>query len=720
MTQLKLLILDDDELTGETIHNVAFFAGMDVRFCQDPKEFFQVLQQWKPTHLAIDLIMPQMDGIEVMVELANRNCNAQIIITSGVGSRVLEAAARSASAHGLDILGILAKPFSPKMFRELLTQAPKLSDANTPKAASTSTTISIEIMQQALADHEFTVAFQPKVDCRNGHLKGFEALARWNSSQLGQIKPDLFIYFAEQNRLIDELTEQVMQIALRSFSQFLNGYETIQIGENRSNLTLSINISALSLGNLELFDKLEQWCHDIGIEHEQLLLEVTETGAMEDSVASLDILTRLRMKGFQLSIDDFGTGFSSMLQLVRLPFSELKVDQTFVMTALKSRESRVVIKAIIDLAHSLGLTVTAEGIEDSDTLVFLQNLGCDLAQGYYIAKPMNAEQIIPWLTDRQLAKEKQRLISLYALNILDTPEEPRFDRIATLAQSLFCVPIGLISLVDDSRQWFKSHQGLDCSETVRSIAFCSRAIEQDDVYIVPNAELDPNFSANPLVIGEPYIRFYAGSPIKASSGEKLGTLCIIDQVPRVLDGQQISLLRFLSVLVELELSSKAQSLVDSQTGLMKRAGFESRAERLLQLNEHFNIPVSLLYIQLMDLKHINSTYGASVGGDNISDFATLLTFSFTDAYLIARISDEEFVVLFVNIDAELVSKALLLFDTQLFAHNTARIGKHRLRYGSSLITVPPGCSSSLQSLYSQADSQFQRKTKVSTDKNGWF
>ena len=432
------------------------------------------------------------------------------------------------------------------------------------------------------------------------------------------------------------------------------------------------------------------------------------------------MLTRLRMKGFQISIDDFGTGFSSMLQLVRLPFSELKVDQTFVMTALKSRESRVVIKAIIDLAHSLELSVTAEGIENAETLVFLQNLGCDLAQGYYISKPMSAEKIIPWLSDRQLAKEKQRLISLYALNLLDTPEEPRFDRIANLAQSIFSVPISLISLVDDSRQWFKSHQGLACSETVRSIAFCSRAIEQDEVYVVPNAELDPNFSANPLVIGEPYIRFYAGSPIKTSSGEKLGTLCIIDQTPRDIDVQQINLLRFLSGLVELELTCTTESLMDGQTNLMKRAGFESRAELLLKLNEYFHIPVSFLYIQLLDLKHMSSAYGAEVASDYLSDFSALLTLSFTEAYLIGRMSEEEFVVLFVNIDAEQVNKALLLFDTKLFAHNTARSVKQRLRYSSSLIGLSPGTSSSLQSLYSQADSQFQKKTKVVKDNNHWF
>src|SRR5690606_7193943 len=133
-----------------------------------------------------------------------------------------------------------------------------------------------------------------------------------------------------------------------------------------------------------------------GLTPEHLVLELTETSAMQDPVASLDMLTRLRMKGFQLSIDDFGTGYSSMVQLVRLPFSEIKLDKSFVMTARKSQESRTVIKSIVDLGKSLGLKSTAEGIEDDETLSYLREIGCDAAQGYLIARPLAAEQAIRW------------------------------------------------------------------------------------------------------------------------------------------------------------------------------------------------------------------------------------------------------------------------------------------------------------------------------------
>jgi len=159
---------------------------------------------------------------------------------------------------------------------------------------------------------------------------------------------------------------------------------------------MSLNISAKSLVDLQLADNLSDVCQRFQIGTERIVLELTETSAMVDPILSLDLLTRLRVKGFQLSIDDFGTGFSSMIQLVRLPFSEIKVDKSFVMQAQQSSEARTVIKSIVELGHSLGLLATAEGVEDLDTLNYLNTLGCDLAQGYFIARPMWGDAARSW------------------------------------------------------------------------------------------------------------------------------------------------------------------------------------------------------------------------------------------------------------------------------------------------------------------------------------
>lgn len=393
MEDKTLLILDDDPLLGKTIQAIAQHIGLNARYCQSSQEFFEVLENWQPDYLAIDLIMPQMDGVQVLLELAHRNCKAPIILTSGAGLQILSAAARSAVAHQLSILGVLAKPFNTKTFRELLAQSNSNQAFNVSFSSPIPQVSSVvaDDLVEALANKQISIVYQPKVSCDTYTLRGFEALARWNHPEHGYISPDVFIRIAEENNLIDPLTLAVMDIALPWFASVQ------QLCSEESPLTLSLNISALSLNNLTLFDRLEQLCLEHRLAPTSIMLELTETAAMGDPITSLDILTRLRMKGFKVSIDDFGTGYSSMLQLVRLPFSELKVDKTFVMTANSVPESKLVIKAIIELAQSLGLQVTAEGIEDEQTLQFLQNLRCDLAQGYLIAKPLSDRQIQEWL-----------------------------------------------------------------------------------------------------------------------------------------------------------------------------------------------------------------------------------------------------------------------------------------------------------------------------------
>jgi len=162
-------------------------------------------------------------------------------------------------------------------------------------------------------------------------------------------------------------------------------------------VTLSINLSARSFGNPTLVSQLHARCQAAGMPPDRLIFELTETAAMDDPVLALELLTRLRMQGFQLAIDDFGTGYSSMVQLVRQPFSEVKVDLTFVKTAATSEESRIVIRTIVGLGHSLGMRVTAEGVEDSIALAYLREVGCDEAQGYLIGKPMAPDALDVWL-----------------------------------------------------------------------------------------------------------------------------------------------------------------------------------------------------------------------------------------------------------------------------------------------------------------------------------
>jgi EAL domain-containing protein (putative c-di-GMP-specific phosphodiesterase class I) len=389
MPDRRILILDDDEAVGQTIQWIAENLGFEAEFVTHPDEFFKRLAQTSPDIITIDLAMPELDGVEIMRLLAERQCESKIIISSGMGTRVLDAAQRSASEHGLSIAGVISKPISKEAMRSLIGQGSDLNPSALPKepcAERDKFVVTKSDIESALEHHEFFLAYQPKILCKSGEPAGFEALVRWQHPAPCIIMPDNFIPVAEQAGLIDVLTGQIFNQSLEWFSQSFFG----------ANLKLSLNISAKSLVDIHLVDILSSLCSLHRVAPDHIVLELTETSAMIDPILSLDLMTRFRVKGFQLSIDDFGTGFSSMVQLVRLPFSEIKIDKSFVMNAQKSQESRSVIKSIIDLGHSLDLLVAAEGVEDLDTLNYLNTLGCDFAQGYLIARPMPGEAARSW------------------------------------------------------------------------------------------------------------------------------------------------------------------------------------------------------------------------------------------------------------------------------------------------------------------------------------
>jgi EAL domain-containing protein (putative c-di-GMP-specific phosphodiesterase class I) len=394
MPNRRILILDDDAAVGQTIQWIAESLGFEAEFVIRPEEFFQRLDQMSPDIITIDLVMPKLDGVEIIRLLAERKCRAKIVISSGMGSRVLEAAQRSALEHGLSILGVISKPISKESLRLMVGVG---SESDQPPSVETLSAnrdvfeVTAPDLQNALDRHEFVMAYQPKIECGSGVTAGFEALVRWKHPDRGIIMPDDFIPLTEETGLIDALTAQVFDQSLEWFSQSFP----------ESDLKLSLNISAKSLVDIQMADSLSALCHRFQIDKERIVLELTESSAMVDPILSLDLLTRLRMKGFQLAIDDFGTGFSSMVQLVRLPFSEIKIDKSFVMFAKQTKESLTVIKSIVELGHSLGLLATAEGVDDLSTLNYLNTLGCDLAQGYFIARPMPGEAARSWVEQRK-------------------------------------------------------------------------------------------------------------------------------------------------------------------------------------------------------------------------------------------------------------------------------------------------------------------------------
>jgi EAL domain-containing protein (putative c-di-GMP-specific phosphodiesterase class I) len=242
-------------------------------------------------------------------------------------------------------------------------------------------------LKRALEQGAVYLNYQPKIDVASGAVTGVEALARWHDEELGEVPPPLFIGVAERCGLIDELTDTVMRLALRQWVAWRDQGLRVRI---------AVNVSALTLRDVYLPDHIQRMCMREGMPCEYLTIEVTESAA-QNVVRLLDSLSRLRLKGISVSLDDFGTGYSSLIQLRQLPYSEIKIDQCFVRDAARSGDSRLIVKAVIDLAHGLGLAATAEGVEDAKALALLGELGCDQAQGYFIARPMRGVGLVEWL-----------------------------------------------------------------------------------------------------------------------------------------------------------------------------------------------------------------------------------------------------------------------------------------------------------------------------------
>lgn len=246
--------------------------------------------------------------------------------------------------------------------------------------------------------------------------------------------------------------------------------------------------------------------------------------------------------------------------------------------------------------------------------------------------------------------EDQRLIELRSLGLLDTPPEERFDRITRMAQRLFDVPIALVSLVDEDRQWFKSRQGLEDTETPRAVSFCAHALEGDEVLLVEDALHDDRFADNPLVTDEPNIRFYAGAPISGPDGSVLGTLCVIDRQPRRLTADERRTLEDLAEMVEDEIAFTRLAIADELTGLSNRRGLAFLGRQVLAVCTRQKVPAVLVFADLDDLKPINDQHGHEVGDGAIIAVARALGATFRRADVLARVGGDEFAALLAGSD----------------------------------------------------------------------
>jgi len=393
----KILVIDDEIDVCEIVCAAAQAMGFDCLAATDAATFLKVLTP-DTTLILLDLVMPKMDGIELLRLLAEQKCQAGIVLMSGTGKRIIESAGQLAQALGLTIAGHLQKPFRLSELEKVLDQH---AESAAVEAARQDSRVILrkEEIRRAIVRDEFVLHYQPQIEIATGRVIGLEALVRWQHPDRGLIFPDSFIGRMEKTGLIDELGWLVVNRSMSEVAQFVNGDGIAPM--------LSVNESVYSLHDLKFPDILLSLAEKHGIAPANITIEITESGLIKELADTLDILTRLRMKGFKLSIDDFGTGYAMMQQLKVIPATELKIDRSFILDMDKNERDRVIVQKTIEMGHELGMHIIAEGVETKNQLDFLHRKGCDSAQGYFFSRPLPANEMVTWLHDYRARLELQ-------------------------------------------------------------------------------------------------------------------------------------------------------------------------------------------------------------------------------------------------------------------------------------------------------------------------
>jgi EAL domain-containing protein (putative c-di-GMP-specific phosphodiesterase class I)/FixJ family two-component response regulator len=385
----RLLVVDDERIQrliiARAVGNLGFVADAaasldDALACLGDRAYDVVI---------LDLSLGETDGISLLQALRDCGCDPVVIFISRLDDRIRIASMRLATAFGLRVAGSLHKPVAPAALRDMLLQTPPRPAAAPDRAVNVPT---VEELTRAMHNNAIVTQFQPKVSLNDGAVVGMESLARWPRGGSAPVPPDVFIPLAERSGVIATLTFSVMRQALIACSQWRKTHPACSV---------AVNISPLVLTDPTLPDEIDRMLHETGLSPGALVAEITESTVIANPLAAAQILTRLRIKGISLSIDDFGTGHSSLLSLLRMPFSELKIDQSFTSQCETDPEAWKIVRATVSMARELGLSVVAEGIETNSVAERLRDIGCQTGQGWLFGRPMSEATLLAWLNERE-------------------------------------------------------------------------------------------------------------------------------------------------------------------------------------------------------------------------------------------------------------------------------------------------------------------------------
>lgn len=382
-SKLNILIIDDDSHIANLISSVASKLGCETQCISQPEQLAESLRKYQPKLIFVDLQMPKADGIQMFQMLAEASCRASIVLCSGMGQSVIAASARIAKGYGLNLVSNLEKPFSLDDLERVIENCISLHAGPTT-----------EELREAIYGDQMKVYYQPKLSFHDGldtSLCGVEALVRWEHPEDGIVLPGRFLSYIEKAGLLPDLTRVVVE---QSFQQLADMHSSgYRIG-------LSVNVPPVMLED----DAFPDWISDQLQKHDidplYLTVEITEEAALSEAADTVANLTRFCIKNIRLSLDDFGTGHSSIKNLHTLPFRELKIDRSFVTDSDSSENAKGLVRSLVELGHKLGLSVCAEGVETFKSLQFISSIGCDSFQGFYVSKALPFEELKYFLMTR--------------------------------------------------------------------------------------------------------------------------------------------------------------------------------------------------------------------------------------------------------------------------------------------------------------------------------
>jgi EAL domain-containing protein (putative c-di-GMP-specific phosphodiesterase class I)/CheY-like chemotaxis protein len=385
-----VLVVDDQPIDRTVLSVMLRTCGVDtVLEAEGGAAALDLLRERRVSLVCCDLTMPGMDGVQFIRELATMRPVPALLLISGAEAKVLSMTWSLAARLGINVVGAAQKPVSLEDLRAALAAPRRVLRAvppNPPLAAPD--------LRAAIDGGQIELHYLPKVRVSDGQPVGVEALARWRHPAHGLLGPEHFIQLAERSGLIWDLTRRVSRDCVTQAAAW---------HRNGLPLSVAINMSAAGIGGLDYPDTLRGLCEEAGVDPSKVLLELTET-QMEAWPEVYEIIARLRLQGFQLSIDDYGTGNSSLDRLRRLPFAELKIDRSLVDGASASAELALVLESSVRLGQQLGMTVIAEGVEHAADWRLLERLGCAGAQGFLISPPLAAGRVPAWIAQWRYTK----------------------------------------------------------------------------------------------------------------------------------------------------------------------------------------------------------------------------------------------------------------------------------------------------------------------------